>query len=113
MIPQISYYIAPALKGEITKESIIEMICFKYSVTFEELVSQNRTPKLVFARHLCMFLLYTQAKINCKEVGRILHRDHTTVIHARQSILNYIETNSLNKREEIHKMINRCEYRIL
>lgn len=110
---KISYFVAPDLIGEKTTLEIIEMICEQYSVTREQLKNQNRTKDLVFARHLCMYLLYNCVKLKLSQVGQVFNRDHTTVMNAIQKIEDYIETNSLNKREEIHKMVKRCGYRNL
>lgn len=105
----ISYYAIPLLRSrepvKSKPEVIIEKVCAQYDVTLNELKMRCRKKELVFARHLCMYLLRKGTKLSLKQIASIFgHSDHTSVIHATSSILDYIQTDSLGKRDEILKL---------
>lgn len=106
----VSYFAAPALyviniKPKRKKEDIILSICSKYEVEFSELVEHKRTRHLVFIRHLIMYVLREKTDLTLLQIGQILDRDHTSVIHAIRMIENYLQTDSFGKRKEIQEFI--------
>lgn len=56
-------------------------------VTWEDLKSVRRERRLIAPRQICMAALYEQRKdLSLPQIGRMFHRDHTTVLHAVQKI---------------------------
>lgn len=52
-------------------------------VTWEDVKGVRREKRLIEPRQLCMVALYEQRKdLSLSTIGRIFHRDHTTVLHA-------------------------------
>lgn len=100
-----NYFAAPGVFN--SADQIIDLICESYGISQDDLKSQNRKKELVFARHLSMYLLRKKAKLSLREVGLMLGRDHTTVVNAIDRVNEYLETNSLNKREEVQSFIHR------
>ncbi len=64
------------------EEAIIAEVCAQYSVCREELVGHCRCRPLVVARHEAMRRCYEETDLTLVDVGRLFHRDHTTVMHA-------------------------------
>lgn len=106
----MTYYTAPALKESLQfrrkPQNIIDHLCEHYNVSKEQLLSKSRDRQLVFIRHLAIYLILTKTRLTFKATGEIFGRDHTTAIHAKKMIQNYLDTNSFNKREEIEQFIN-------
>jgi chromosomal replication initiator protein len=105
---KVSYYVAPALRESFKRkpQAIIERLCDYYNVSKDQLLSKSRDRQLVFIRHLAIYLILTKTRLTLKATGLIFGRDHTTAIHAKRMIENYLDTNSFNKREEIEQFIN-------
>lgn len=59
----------------------LTQICTRYAVSLEEMLGQSRTPTLVRARRECMLFL-RELGMSSTEVGKLLGRDHTTVLGA-------------------------------
>lgn len=101
----MNYFVMPVLKDVSrtmpARSTIINRVCTRYGVTFEELKAKSRKREYVFPRHLLMYLLTKKAGMTLADAGRLLDRDHTTVIHAIKCIEDYIETDCFGKREEI------------
>ena len=57
------------------------------------LSAKTRKHEVVLARQMCMYLAKQMTQMSLKSIG--LHfggRDHTTVLHSCQQIMNYIDT---------------------
>lgn len=102
-----SYFVMPLLRRNViplpdAEREIIHMICEHYGLTEEELRSPTRKRETVFPRHLSMYLIHRKTKLSLLKIAHIFGRnDHSTTVNAIQSIQNFIDTNSLNKRQEI------------
>lgn len=70
----------------LSTEALIRIICQVCEVTWAQITSDVRKSHYVIARHLyCWFAVNVQKK-NLAAVGKILGRDHTTIIHARNKV---------------------------
>lgn len=82
-------------------DTIVDAVCAFYNIKNTQLKGVKRDAFLVRARHLCMFLLKTEAGLTYVEVGNLLGgRDHTTVMHAVEKI-GELASNSDKTKEEI------------
>lgn len=79
------------------QEDIVNAVLNYYSVSLENLKSKSRKRKYVRPRHVLFYLLYS-AGLTTEDIGRIFNRDHSTVIHGRDVVINEIET--FNKGEQ-------------
>lgn len=63
---------------------IIEDVLAAYpGVTWDEIIGVGRERRLVEPRHRCMAAVYEERKdLSLPALGRIFHRDHTSVLHA-------------------------------
>jgi chromosomal replication initiator protein len=68
-------------------DSIQKVICQYFSVTLDDLVGKSRKKEIVMARQLAMFLCKEHTNFSLKSIGfHFGGRDHSTVIHAVQTI---------------------------
>lgn len=74
-LPQLRRY-PPPNPGE-----WLEKIVEHFGVTRELLLGSIRLPKISFARHVLEFLLRQYTLLSYKQIGDLLHKDHTSVIH--------------------------------
>jgi len=51
-----------------------------------DVIAQNRTYNIVKLRHIAMYLCATHTDLTLVEIGRNFSKDHSTVMHARQSV---------------------------
>jgi len=95
----------------LTIEEIQRVVC-EYFVISEDLVrAKTRKREVVQARQVSMFFCKQLTQHSLKTIG--LHfggRDHSTVIHANQSVENQIETN-VKFREVIEEIRHKIELR--
>lgn len=77
----------------ITIEYIQETISNYFDLSIETLKSQRRTQNIAFPRQIAMYLCRKLTDTSLPKIGESFGgRDHTTVIHAYEKILNKIES---------------------
>jgi chromosomal replication initiation ATPase DnaA len=65
-----------------TASRVLSAICVKYDVTHDDLTGLTRNRLIVRARQEAMWVLWESVGLSLPEIGWLLHRDHTTVLHA-------------------------------
>jgi chromosomal replication initiation ATPase DnaA len=70
---------------------IIKTVCDHFNKSFEELRNSSKARKVVYPRQVIMYFLseYTDMTYLC--IGKLFGRDHTTVIHSKDLIKNFIK----------------------
>lgn len=104
MKAKTSYYALPGPMSTgptIATEAVILHVCSHYTTDLKKIQDATRKKEITFIRHLLMFLLRHKAKLSNSEIAKIVCRERTDVIRGIKSIQNYLETDSLNKRQEI------------
>jgi chromosomal replication initiator protein len=94
----MNYWIVPTvLKQNFTKSEreelasdILKTVSNYYGVSIEDIKGRCRKRKIVKPRQVIMFLLRTKARMVLSDIGEVLNRDHTTVIHSITCIQNDI-----------------------
>ncbi len=77
----------------ITIEYIQETIANYFDLDMETLKSQRRTKNIAFPRQIAMYLCRKLTDLSLPKIGENFGgRDHTTVIHAYEKILNKVES---------------------
>ena len=72
-----------ALREMRDMRAIIESVAHIYRVTVKEILSKDRREHIVSARQLVAYVMRELGDgFSYPEIGRFLHRDHSTVIHA-------------------------------
>jgi len=79
--------IATDRKVNITIENITKIVCAYLGITEDKLRDKSRKKEIVFARQIAMYLSKELTKSSLKSIGlQFGGRDHSTVIHAHNSI---------------------------
>lgn len=68
------------------------IICQVCSVTWKSILDHDRKANVVIARQLFCYFASEVLHKQVTEIGRIIGKDHTTVIHGRGKIRNMIDT---------------------
>ncbi|HEX8966399.1 MAG TPA: chromosomal replication initiator protein DnaA [Chloroflexota bacterium] len=83
--------VAPGPSGRrITPLAILLAVARYYGINADDLKSRSRHKQIVGPRHIAMYLLREEAHLSTPEIGRLLRRDHTTVLHGLKQIVNDI-----------------------
>lgn len=56
----------------------------------DEIISASRKRELVSVRQMLMYFCSTELDMSLKQIGRLLNRDHSTVIHGKRLFKKYI-----------------------
>lgn len=59
----------------------INAIAQKYCYTVEDMLGRSRFKRVVAVRRLCILMLREKG-YSTTEIGRIMNRDHSTIVHA-------------------------------
>ena len=63
------------------KDKIIQTVCRKWRVTYEEVCGRSRKRELVFARMTVAHFLREYMPLSTIEIGMLMCRDHCSVIY--------------------------------
>lgn len=101
-------YIVPGIlvaKEEITAKKLFKAIEIKLGITSEQMKNLNRKREIVEARHIFSSLMTKHTKLSLEAIGNYVNRDHSTVIHSRNTIENLLplERNLRRKYKEIEE----------
>lgn len=72
--------------------SIVHKIVEVTGISIDEITSRSRKSYIVLARMMLMALLRKKMYLSLVTIGKWFNRDHTTVIHAIQTIKDLIDT---------------------
>ncbi|MDD4136131.1 MAG: chromosomal replication initiator protein DnaA, partial [Candidatus Shapirobacteria bacterium] len=79
---------------QLNPRHIISVCAKHFNIKTSDLCGKSRKKELVNARHITAYLLLTQINLPLEEVGHLLGgRDHTSIMHARDKIINDFSTN--------------------
>lgn len=85
--------------------TIAQRVVEQCQTTLAELRSAKRDKEITFARHIAMYLMKKHTNHSLKDIGMFLaRRDHTTVMHAYEKILQQIEL-----KPEISEIVGKIE----
>lgn len=79
----------------ITVDRILEKVAKKYGVTVEDIKGTKRTKEIAWARHISIYLIRRLTEMSLPQIGRLLNRDHTTVINSLKTIERELGSNSM------------------
>ena len=67
---------------------ILSAVSFHYEISIYEMKKKDRHRKIVLPRQVAMYLLSHFSSMTLCDIGRFFDRDHTTVIHAKEVIMD-------------------------
>ena len=100
----ISELLGGAEPVTVTVDKIFAAVYKKYNIKKEEIVSSKRTKEIANARHITVYVIRQITDMSLPNIGKIIERDHTTVL----SSLDTIETRMVQNpvfRTELEEMI--------
>lgn len=75
-----------AVQRRVTVELIMNLVSERYNVTILDMKYTRREPHLFRARHMAMWLARNHTRHSFPTIGRIMQRDHSTIIHGVNAI---------------------------
>lgn len=85
---------------EVTIDTILELVTDHFSVTLDDLKSKSRKKEIVYPRQVAMYLAKENTPLSLKSIGyHFGGRDHSTVIHAIQTISEAMEADKQTRSE--------------
>lgn len=81
------------IRTKINPEDLINKVAKYYSIGKRQLLGDSRALPVVRPRQILMYLLRKQVDLPFQEVGRLVGRDHSTVMTAVEKITNLLSTN--------------------
>ncbi|HEY5221197.1 MAG TPA: helix-turn-helix domain-containing protein [Candidatus Paceibacterota bacterium] len=72
---------------------ILEEVAAAYNVSVDDMLAKNRTKEIAEARQLAAYILRELNDLSYPAIGKIMGRDHTTMIHSYNKISQEIKTN--------------------
>ncbi len=63
-----------------TLENIVQNVCLEFGVTRAEIMGAARHSRVVVPRQVISWLAYKYSKLTLPAIGRIMDRDHTTIL---------------------------------
>jgi chromosomal replication initiator protein len=80
--------VAPGPTGRsVTPTAILFAVGRYYGVNSDELKGRARHKQIVGPRQIAMYLLREDAHLSTPDIGRLMNRDHTTVLHALKQVV--------------------------
>lgn len=79
---------------------VISAICKYYTVKKGDLLGKSRAQVVALPRQILMYFLRTELNLPLQEVGNIIGRDHTTVMHAVDKV-SLLASSDVNIRQDI------------
>ena len=69
---------------------VVNAAAAQVGVTPDAVMSDIRTTDVVLARHVAMYVLRTRHHLSYSEIGKLLDRDHSTVMYGYRKIYDGI-----------------------
>lgn len=73
-------------ENSITTEKIISSVCNFYNLNESDIKGRRKTSNIVTARFVTIYLLRTLTDKSSPEIGKLLDRDHATILNAESKI---------------------------
>ena len=79
----------------VTVERVLEQVSKKYGVSIDEIKGRKRTKEIALSRHISIYLMRRLTDMSTPAIGKIMDRDHTTVMSSIDAVENEMKVNSL------------------
>lgn len=90
----ISDLMSDSKASSLTPEKIIEKVSKRYGVSAEDIKGENRSKEISLARHITMYLMRKTIDMSLPKIGKVLDRNHATVISSIKKIEREIGSGS-------------------
>ena len=85
--------IYPEKRKQVTPKLILEVVAEHFGITTEDITSKRRNSEYVLPRQITMYLCRELSDISLVGIGKLLGKDHTTVMHGVTKIADEVNTN--------------------
>ena len=92
-------FFATAGAERVTIEKVFSFVSRRYGFSTEDIRGKKRTSDIVYVRHIAMYLCTEYTGLSLKAIGRQFGRDHSTVINARDNVINRMKKDSAFDKE--------------
>lgn len=76
----------------LSADEIIKIVSIETGVEISSMKGRRRHSELVEARHLAMYFVRNRTTLSHARIGRIFDKDHTSIIHAIQTVRVHYDT---------------------
>ena len=90
--------IAKKKTASITPDDIIDTVSNYFNIPKDDLIGRKRNKEIVEPRQICIYLMWSMLTIPLATIGQTFNRDHTTIIHARDKIMEQVKTSPPTKK---------------
>ena len=100
----ISELLGGAEPVTVTVDKIFAAVLKKYNIRREDIVSGKRTKEIANARHVTVYVIRSVTDMSLPNIGKIIERDHTTVLSSLETIEKRMAQNPVF-RTEMEEMV--------
>ncbi len=97
-----------ASKSKMSQDRIIDIVCDHFHINKNDLTGKRRNKDIVVPRQICIYLMWSQLSVPLINIGELFGRDHTTIIHARDKIMDLVKTDKSMKKT-VNELINKIK----
>ncbi|MFY7936906.1 MAG: helix-turn-helix domain-containing protein [Flavobacterium sp.] len=120
----MNYFIVPGLKirtlfrkkakvASYDPKIVIDVIVKYFNTDFEAISSRRKFGYIVEQRHSLQYILMRYTKLSCKAIGEMFGQDHSTILHARNTVINELDSVLENNfKKFIPELLNKIRYEI-
>lgn len=100
--------VSPSEVKKVTPELILEVVSNYYSVSKDDILSNKRKREISLPRMVVMYLCSSMTGMNMTSIGKMLGRDHSTIIHGYNKVNEDLNSDGLLLTDinNIKKMLN-------
>jgi chromosomal replication initiation ATPase DnaA len=81
--------------GKLTKATILKTVCIELEMEYESVKNKKtRLKEYAYARHLYCYFCRVFTNESLQSIGTFIFKNHTTVLHSKNTIANWRETDS-------------------
>ncbi len=76
---------------------IIITVCNEFNVHPKDILGQRRQKNLILPRHICWWLAREETMFSYPQIGRMMKRDHTSIIYGCKKIDRFVSMHNLGQ----------------
>ena len=81
-------------KEEVTPDKIIDAVCGYYKQKRSDVLGKGKKAEVALARQVCAYLMCELLTLPLIRIGKLMGRDHTTIMYARDKIEELLKLNA-------------------
>lgn len=81
---------------------IVQCVSERLSVSPDRIIGRSRVARIIYAKHLSIYLLQIIGGYSTPQIGKVFDRDHTTVLSSLRKIRRLVATSDTAKADADH-----------